>query len=223
MIWTPNMPVHFLEYVAQTYKNQVSNDDLFRKKAVPLLTPEFFVIYTGTEDWDVQELRLSESYIGKPPENSLELVVKIIDLRYNEKKAEAILARSEKLRGYSLLLEYVRENRKDGYALKSAIDMAVERCIKEDVLKEFLTRYGKEVRGMLYDDITIERFAEHRAKEQGEEQWKEGHSAGEVSMQEKINKLNLLLIEAKRFDDVKKAAEDSDYQQQLFKEFGLVE
>lgn len=81
-----NMPARFLEYVAQTYKRQVSSDDLFLKKAIPLLTPEFFVIYTGTEDWDVTELRLSDSYIGNPPENSLELVVKIIDLRYNKKK-----------------------------------------------------------------------------------------------------------------------------------------
>ena len=118
------------------------------RKAIPLLTPEFFIIYTGTEDWDVNKLRLSDSYIGNPPENSLELVVKIIDLWYNKKKAEAILSRSEKLRGYSLLLEYVRENRKKGYALKSAIDMAVQRCIEEDILKDFLIRYGREVKGM---------------------------------------------------------------------------
>ena len=171
-----NMPVRFLEYVAQTYKRQIPNDDLFKKKAIPLLTPEFFVIYTGTEDWDETELHLSDSYIGNPSENSLELVVKIIDLRYNKKKAGEILSRSAKLRGYSLLLEYVRENRKEGFALETAIDMAVNRCIEENILKDFLTRYGKEVRGMIFEDISIERFAEIRAKENEEEQWKAGHA-----------------------------------------------
>lgn len=71
-------------------------------------------------------------------------------------------------------LEYVRVNRNDGYALETAIDMAVNRCINEDILKDFLIRYVKEVRGMLYEDITMERFAQIR----GEEQWEEGHSAG---------------------------------------------
>ena len=200
-----NMPARFLEYVAQTYKRQIPNDDLFKKKAIPLLTPEFFVIYTGTEDWDETEIRLSDSYIGNPPENSLELVVKIIDLRYNKKKAEEILSRSAKLRGYSLLLEYVRENRKEGYASKMAIEMAVNRCIEENILKDFLIQHGKEVRGMLYEDISIERFAEIRAKEEGEEKWKEGHAEGhaaglvegESSMQLQIAKKML----AKSLDD----------------------
>ncbi len=237
-----NMPARFLEYIAQTYKLQISNDDLFLRKAISLLTPEFFVIYTGTEDWDVTELRLSDSYVGNPPENSLELVVKIIDLRYNKKKAKAILSRSEKLRGYSLLLEYVREKRKEGYALKSAINMAVERCIDEDILKDFLIRYGREVKGMLYEDISVERFAELRAKEYADEQREvfkaegraegraegiaegrvKGRVEGETSMQNRINKLNTLLIKANRFEDVKKAAKDKNYQQQLFEEFGLV-
>ena len=216
-----NMPVRFLEYVAQTYKRQIPNDDLFKKKAIPLLTPEFFVIYTGTEEWNETKLCLSDSFIGNPPENSLELVVKIIDLRYNKKKAESILSRSEKLRGYSLLLEYVRVNRKEGYALRTAIDLAVNRCIEENILKDFLIRYGKEVKGMIYEDISIERFAEIRAKENEEEQWKAGHAEGEASMQERINKLIALLIEQNRFDDLKKAAEDTEYQNQLFEEFNL--
>jgi len=42
------------------------------------------------------------------------LVVKIIDVRYNKKEAEVILSRIEKLKGYSLLLEYVREYKKRG-------------------------------------------------------------------------------------------------------------
>lgn len=76
---------------------------------------------------------------------SLELVVKIIDVRYNKKEAEIILARSEKLRGY-ILLSYVREHRKKGNSLESAIDIAVRQCIEENILRDFLIQFGKEVR-----------------------------------------------------------------------------
>lgn len=169
-----NMPLRFLNYVAQTYNKQIENEELFKRKPIPILTPEFFVIYTGSENWEKDELRLSDSFIGLVPENSMELVVKIIDVRYNRKKAEAILCRSEKLRGYSLLLNYVNVYRQKGHSLEAAIDKAVDRCIQENVLRDFLTQYGREVRGMLYDDISVEKFAQIR----GEERWEEGRKEG---------------------------------------------
>ena len=84
-----NMPLRFLNYVAQTYNHGLKNEELFKRKPIQILTPEFFVIYTGSEDWNRTELRLSDSFIGSVPENSLELVVKIIDVRYNRKKQKS--------------------------------------------------------------------------------------------------------------------------------------
>ena len=77
--------------------------------------PEFYVLYTGEAPWNDKILRLSDSFDLKTdgekiPENSMELVVKVIDLRYTEDNE--ILKRSSTLSGYSLLLSYVRENRK---------------------------------------------------------------------------------------------------------------
>lgn len=216
-----NMPVRHLEYITQTYKNELSNEDLFKRKRIPLLTPEFYVIYTGKEDWSESELRLSDSFMGEAPQNSLELVVKIIDVRYNKEDAGEVLSRSEKLRGYSLLLNYVSLYREQGHNLKDAVERAVNRCIEENTLHEFLRKYAKEVKGMLYEDITIERFAEIRA----EEQWEEGHRAGlaegREAEQARMNMLNKLLIKAGRYDDLEKSTEDSAFQEELFKEFDL--
>jgi len=212
-----NMPIRHLEYITQTYKNTLTNEDLFRRKRIPILTPEFYVIYTGKDDWQTEELRLSESYIGKPPENSLELVVKIIDVRYNKEKAKEVLSRSNKLRGYSLLLNYVNLYKQEGCSLNQAIDSAVKRCINENILQDFLTKYGKEVRGMIYEDITLERFAEIRA----EEQYEQGLSEGRQQGLSRVNQLNQLLIEAGRIDDLEKASKDPEFQEELFQEFGL--
>ncbi len=147
----------------------------------------------------------------------MELVVKIIDVRYNRKKAEIILGRSEKLRGYSLLLNYVNLCRNEGYLLDTAIDMAVKRCIDENILRDFLLQYGKEVRGMLFDDITIEEFAEIRR----EESWEDGKQCGEETMQERMNQLNKALIVDKRYEDLEKSTEDKAFQQRLFEEYEI--
>ena len=44
---------------------------------------------------------------------------------------------------------------------------------------------------------------------------------GRAEGEERVNKLNKLLVEAGRTDDLQKAIVDSEYQQALFKEFGL--
>ena len=83
-----NMPIRHLEYIAQTYRNILKDEDLYKRKRITIPIPEFYVIYTGNENLDENELCLSESFVSQPPKNSLELVVKIIDVRYNKEKAK---------------------------------------------------------------------------------------------------------------------------------------
>ena len=53
------------------------------------------------------------------------------------------------------------------------------------------------------------------------EEYRKGLAEGEAKMAERLNKLNGLLLEADRICDLKRAAGDSVYQQQLLEEFGL--
>ena len=197
-----NMPARQLQYVAEVVKRALEKEDLFKKKRVPLLIPEFYVIYTGAADWNEKELRLSDSFVGKPPENSMELVVKVIDVRYNKEEAKEILSRSAKLHGYSLLLSYIKGYLREGEILAQAIDLAVERCIEEDVLRDFLVEHRKEAKGML-ENISVEEFVELRVAEEVEERCEEasakareeglaeGRAEGRAEEREKIAK-NLL-------------------------------
>lgn len=70
---------------------------------------------------------------------------------------------------------------------------------------------------MIYEDITLERFAEIRA----EEQYEQGLSEGRQQGLSRVNQLNQLLIEAGRIDDLAKASKDPEFQEELFQEFGL--
>ena len=129
----------------------------------------------------MDELRLSASFLDEPPDNSLELVVKIIKVVYNEEEElmqNEVLRRSEKLQGYGLLLRYIRNSIAAGEELKDAIDLAVNRCLQEGILADFLKAHSAEVGTMLYDDITREEFLEIRAEEAREEGFAKGLAEG---------------------------------------------
>ncbi len=54
-----------------------------------------------------------------------------------------------------------------------------------------------------------------------EEMIKDGKEAGRQEGQNRINQLIILLSKENRGEDIIKAAEDREYQEQLFKEFNL--
>ncbi len=111
-----NMPLRMLAYIARTYETIIPMVELYWRKNLKIPAPEFFVFYTGSEKWDVSEIRLSDSYLGDMPENSLELIVKVIKMEYNKgsSKTNRVLERSEKLRGYSILLGFLEHNSPEG-------------------------------------------------------------------------------------------------------------
>ena len=169
-------PIRQLGYVGRIFDRLTEGLNLYGKKKQMIPTPEFYVIYTGEEPWESELLRLSDSFLASPPENSMELVVKVIDLRYTEDNE--ILKRSETLEGYSRLLYYIKQRKKEGTSLEEAIRYAVGRCIEEDCLADFLRTRGREVQHMLLQEITWEEFAELRAKEAADDSFKEGFQTG---------------------------------------------
>lgn len=73
-----------------------------------------------------------------------------------------------------------------------------------------------EGRFMLFKELLSDERKEARA-----EGWAEGLAEGRAEGQSKANKLVQLLAQQNRMDDIIKAANDSEYQEQLFKEFHL--
>ncbi len=50
---------------------------------------------------------------------------------------------------------------------------------------------------------------------------KEAEQRGEQQAEQRINKLNTLLIQQERYDDLKRSVTDSNFQHQLMKEYGI--
>lgn len=158
------MPMRCLGYVSRTLENLASAKGLYGSQPVELPATEFYTFFAGTADWEVKVLRLSDCFLAEPKENSLELVVNVINLNYQ--KDDSISKKSPSLLGYSKLIHYTRSYASESKGdLKYAIDEAVKQCINEGLISDFLVKHSREVSGMLFKEITSEEFAEIRAKE----------------------------------------------------------
>ena len=173
-----NIPMRCLGYVNRTLENLAGREGLYGRHLVKFPAPEFYTFYVGMEAWSRKTLRLSESFLAEPKENSLELVVNLINLNYN--KDSEILQRSPSLLGYSKLLYHIQEELgANGGDLKQAIDTAVKVCMDEGLIADFLHKHSREVTGMLFHEITVEEFAEIRAREAYADGEKDGYDKGE--------------------------------------------
>ena len=148
-----NMPLRLLEYVSRIYEQLIPSEDRYEKKMIKIPYPEFFVFYNGTEDYPVEtELRLSDAFIFpdekynvKSSDLTIEIKVKIINI--NSDKQSPILKQCKKLEEYSLLIDYIRESKKQNP--KAPLEQAINKALQNGVLSEYLKRKSTEIKNML--------------------------------------------------------------------------
>ena len=172
-----------LGYVSRSLENLAGKGRTVRQQAGANFLPRNSISsMSAIETWNTKTLKLSDSFQAPPKENSLELVVKFVNLNYNVNSEDnEILQRSPSLLGYSKLLYYIKTAAKDnGGDLKSAIDTSVKQCMEEGLIEDFLRKHSREVTGMLFNEITVEEFAEIRAREAYEDGEKSGEKIGFV-------------------------------------------
>lgn len=165
----PNMPLRCLLYVGRVYEELVEEDAKYRTKLVQIPTPEFYVFYNGRKDFPVEEeLMLSDAFLTPPGENSLELKVKVINI--NSNKAHGILKKCEILRQYSVFIDTIRKYENSEGAIKKAIN----ECMEQGILVEYLKRKGSEVRNMLIAEYSYEKDIQVKQQEAKQEGLLEG-------------------------------------------------
>jgi hypothetical protein len=163
----PNMPLRCLLYVAREYQMVADNDVIYSTQLLKIPTPEFIVMYNGTDEYpEESELRLSDAFID--PTDSLELKVKVYNV--NNGHSSEIMSRSRTLTEYSIFVERTRKYKGSKAKVGEALEKAVRECIEEDILKEFLMKYGSDVINMLnmewnLDDALRVREKDGREKE----------------------------------------------------------
>ena len=141
--YTPNMPLRNLFYVADLLQAFVKDRPFYSSRQIRIPAPRFVVFYNGTEDIpDRMELKLSDAFETKNGEPELELKVQVYNI--NRGKNEDLKERCPILKEYMIYVEKVREYVKL-MPLEEAVERAIEDCIRNDVLKDFLLKQRAEV------------------------------------------------------------------------------
>ncbi|MCL2164086.1 MAG: hypothetical protein FWH55_06770 [Oscillospiraceae bacterium] len=133
----PNMPVRFLFYISDVLRSYVINkDNLYSRALLQIPVPEFFILFNGKDKPKAQKMILSDAFLVKDREFTLELTVKVINIRYDS--GEDAIKHSATLSGYSFLISEVEKNISGGITRDEAIMKAMNTCIKQGILVEFL-------------------------------------------------------------------------------------
>ena len=171
-----NMPLRSLLYIGRAYERLVPPRSRYKKKIVSLPIPEFYTFYNGKEKWEKEkELRLSDAYIVKDGEPSLELKVKVINIRPEEH--HEILEKCQVLKEYSQFMEVVQNYQISGE--EEPYNKAIKECIEKGILADYLMRKGSEVVNMLLDEYDYETDIEVQREEAREEGRKQGREEGQ--------------------------------------------
>ena len=138
-----NMPLRDLIYVSKVLQGQMKDQDIYSSRQIKLPTPKFVVFYNGTDEQpEKQILRLSDAYEKQLEEVELELTVTVYNINYghNQKLLEACQTLNE----YAQYVEVVREYAKE-MPLAEAVESAVDSCIRQGILADFLRKNRAEV------------------------------------------------------------------------------
>ena len=144
--YTPNMPLRDLFYVSGEFQKLVTQKSLYASTLQKLPAPNFIVFYNGskrTEDrW---ENFLSEAYENLSGEPQLEL--RVVTLNINKDHNPELMEQCQTLREYAIYVDRVRTYAKV-MDLSTAVKKAIDECIQEGILEEFLRANRAEVIAM---------------------------------------------------------------------------
>ena len=184
----PNMPYRFLQYVAKEYEKLLVEESVYGSKLLKLPTPQFLVFYNGMEEQpEVKDLRLSDAFEKKEAEPKLELLVKVLNINYGHNKE--LMEQCRTLREYAQYVAHVRRCR-ETMPLDEAVERAVEECIEQGILKDFLRKNRAEVKSMSifeYDEEKVKALWKKESFEDGVEQGRtEGLEQGRAEAMQEI-------------------------------------
>ena len=165
-----NMPLRFLHYLSDVYREMFSNDLLHRRTMIKIPVPYFVTFYNGREKWNDDELTLVKMFERNVENPKVNLKVDVIDINGDAE----ILNKCKSLRGYMTFVEKVRHKTDvEKLDVKEAVTEAMDECIDEDILVDFFEEHREEVVEVSiydYDEEKVRKTLADEAREEGIEQ-----------------------------------------------------
>ncbi|MDR0395852.1 MAG: hypothetical protein LBH66_00945 [Oscillospiraceae bacterium] len=166
-----NIPVRFISYYGRILESMVPRRLTYKPGTLKIARPVFVVLYNGIDPFPARQvLKLSSSF--KEPDTQLE-EESFVELRatainiHSPENAE-LVSKSPYLSGYVEVVRRSREYQAQGLDVQSAVSLAIQDCIREGIIADYLRRHAPEVSGMLTEEFKLEDYL--WARETG---WKE--------------------------------------------------
>ena len=176
--YNPNMPLRDLFYISNEYQKLVVQKSLYSSVLQKIPAPKFVVFYNGTKEIeDISEFRLSSAYECQTDDPDLELRVTVLNV--NEGHNQELMEHCQTLKEYAQYVAKVRKYTSLGeLSLEEAVECAVEECIKEGILAEFLIQNRAEVISMSIFEYNKDEEEKKLRKAEFEAGLEEGRKAG---------------------------------------------
>jgi len=150
-VWTLNIIIRALLYLAQTYHDyfERTNQNLYKSKKVKMPKPELYVVYVGNHKNIPDEISLSKNFFGGT-DIAIDVKVKVI----SESDTDSIINQ------YIIFSKVYDEQRTKYGRTKKAITETIRICKDRNVLREYLENREKEVVSImmsLYDEEEVMR------------------------------------------------------------------
>ena len=175
--YNPNMSLRALLYFVSYLRRMIENRDLFSSHMIRIPTPHFAVFYNGLEDRPEREvIRLSASYENPTDRPELELICTVYNI--NPNKDKNLLNGCSVLNEYTQFVESVR--RFEEADPEISVSKAIDYCISNHILEDFLRKNRAEVLKVMTIDMTFERREALFRKEERELGHEEGLTQGRI-------------------------------------------
>ena len=211
--YNPNLPLRFLIYISKLYSRMTRNANLYGTKLIRIPPPEFLIFYNGKEELPEQTmLNLSDMYETKDPHAGLELSAVMLNIsgKHNQKLKEACTT----LKEYAIYTDKVRKYAEEA-ELPDAVERAIQECIAEGVLQDFLEKHRAEAKEM----SIFEYDQEKHMRQEREEAWADGHSAGLAEA--RLSMIIQMLKNGMSAEDISRAAGATEEEIKKAKELSI--
>ena len=183
--YNPNMPLRGLMYFGQLYHKYIKTRrlNIYSSKLQKIPVPHYVVFYNGTQEEPDEKVLLLSDAFQKNHEHEyvhgcLECEVRMLNINYGRNKE--LMEKCKRLKEYALFIARIRKYAKDfPERLDLAITKAIEDCIEEDILKDFLIECKSEVLEMVLYSFDKELYEEDLKQIAFEEGEKKGEKIGE--------------------------------------------
>ena len=180
--FNPNMPLRGLIYFSHLYQSYIEKNgvSIFGSSLIKIPTPQYVVFYNGIRKKvaDKTFLKLSDAFINKEKAKGFEWTATMLNINIGHNRQ--LFDKCKILWEYSMFISEARKYIKEKKEIVAGIKKAVEECIKNNILKEFLKEKESEVIAMCLFKFDKEKY-ENTIRLEGERKGeKRGEKKGKI-------------------------------------------